>query len=139
MARFSARPMAPSRNGTSVLTSRTASRSTFARTSFSTRSNTQITLNRTSGQTHPRNLLLDSLYGHAIIYACQGGWSPYRFSRLKHAPLPLSMHPLSLLLATLPGKHSNPHLPRTQSQLISIPSPVALTPLLSYRLQTPTP
>src|SRR6267143_1859318 len=83
-------------------------------------------------------LILDLLNENAIIEICQLGWSPYRFSRLKHRPLIVALHPLSPLLATVTENPSNPRHHRTRLQLVSISSSVALTPLLSYRLPTPS-
>src|SRR5882762_3542105 len=84
-------------------------------------------------------LILDLLNESAIIEICQLGWSLYRFSRLKHRPLIVALHPLSPLLATVTENPSNPRHHRKQPQFISIPSLAALTPLLSILLPTPTP
>src|SRR6267378_853661 len=81
-------------------------------------------------------LILDLLNENAIIEICQLGWS---LSRLKHRPLIVALHPLSPLLATVTENPSNPRHHRKQPQFISIPSSVALTPLLSILLPTPTP
>jgi hypothetical protein len=84
------------------------------------------------------NLILDNINGIAIIWVCQVGWSRFRFPRLKHPSLTVAFHPLSPLLATLPRNRSDLRHYRTPPKLISIPPTASLSPLLSYRLPTPT-